>query len=268
MQNRAKPISGLHLEQRKFFRYPVDGEAMLCLGEAGGMVRCRMIDLGMNGCRLRREADLTAAIGMKVEVSFQLSGIAFRLAGELAWRAKDRTAGVRFEPLQEDQRKELERLLSSFRREMAERAGEPPMPWDSGAERSEAKKPPSSPEPVAISKDERRAARRHKVDSYARLNLLSLHVKLRGKIQDVSLSGCRMVLDAARSVGAYRRIEIEFFIDGLPLLLPGVTQVMHDKRTVGIRFVEMTERKRAQLHTVIEEIEQRMNTAGNSDASA
>jgi c-di-GMP-binding flagellar brake protein YcgR len=292
VENSAEPTSSLqpnlhapnlHVEQRKFFRFPMDGEAMLSLGDAGGIVRCRMIDLSLEGCRLRREAEITARIGMKVEVVFRLSEIVYRLVGELAWVAKNRIVGVRFGAVPARQRKDLARYLSNLKAKMeALAAAAQEKPRDSSAEGSE-KKEPEGAEPVAADAEsataatepaatkkphERRGATRHKVDSYARLHLLSLHVKARGKVLDVSMGGCRMVLDEVRPVGAYRRVEIEFFIDGLPLLLPGVTQMMYDNRTVGIRFVEMTERKREQLCTVIEELEQRTNQTGTTNLSA
>lgn len=259
MSHSAESVSNMQVEQRRFFRFPVEGEAMLSLGKTGGMVRCQMIDISREGCRLRREADLVARLGMTVEVAFRLSGVAFRLAGELAWLAKNRIVGVRFERMSARQGKELAAVLGVLRQEMEARAGgQRATRPDAGqdAAKQPAGPEPASPEPLAAGGRERRADKRHKVDSYARLSLLSLHTRQRGRIQDVSLSGCRICTDEPLPVGVYRRVEVEFYIDGLPLLLPGVTQVLHDSRTVGIRFVEMTERKRAQLHTVIEEIEQ------------
>lgn len=269
MHDPAQSVSSLQIEQRKFFRFPVEGEAMLYLGNAGGMVRCQLIDISLQGCRLRREAELAAPLGSKVEVFFRLSGMGFRFEGVLAWLAKNRSVGVRFE-ISARQCKELAAVLGSLRKEIETSAkenearateseasvAESGMPQESDAMQS-TEENTTSPEPVPISKGERRVAKRHKVDSYARLTLLSLHTRQRGTIQDVSLSGCRIRVDKPLPVGVYRRVEVEFYIDGLPLLLPGVTQVIHDRYTVGIRFVEMTERKLAQLHTVIEEIEQR-----------
>lgn len=294
VQDPAQSVSSLQVEQRKFFRFPADSEAMLYLGEAGGMVRCRMLDISLQGCRLRREAELAAPLGSKVEVFFRLSGMAFRFEGVLAWLAKNRSVGVRFE-ITARQCKELAAVLGGPRKEKGmetrstehetqaigpeasaaeQESGttEHAMPQEPDSQDSDsaqsAVKNTASPEPVPISKGERRISRRHKVDSYARLTLLSLHTRQRGVIQDVSLSGCRIRVDEPLPVGVYRRVEVEFYIDGLPLLLPGVTQVIHDRYTVGIRFVEMTERKVAQLHTVIDEIEQRLDKEQSGNAPA
>ena len=77
-----------------------------------------------------------------------------------------------------------------------------------------------------------------------------------GRIVDVSLGGCRIRTDERFPVGIYRRVETEFTFDGLPFRLGGVVQSLHDKFTVGIRFLDMSERKRSQLMELIEEIDE------------
>ncbi len=42
----------------------------------------------------------------------------------------------------------------------------------------------------------------------------------------------------------------------MPFRLGGVTQALHDARTVGIRFLDMSERKKEQLVQLIEEIDE------------
>ena len=76
-----------------------------------------------------------------------------------------------------------------------------------------------------------------------------------GRIVDLSVSGCRIQTRTKFPVGIYRRIEVEFRIDGLPFRLAGVTQAIHDPCNVGIRFLDVSERKREQLNQLIEEIE-------------
>jgi hypothetical protein len=49
-------------------------------------------------------------------------------------------------------------------------------------------------------------------------------------------------------------VETEFKVDGLPFRLAGVVQSVHDRFTVGIRFLDMSARKRDQLVHLIEEI--------------
>jgi hypothetical protein len=57
-------------------------------------------------------------------------------------------------------------------------------------------------------------------------------------------------------LGIFRRVETEFCFEGLPFRLGGVTQALYDARTVGIRFLDMSERKREQLMQLIEEIDE------------
>jgi hypothetical protein len=55
-------------------------------------------------------------------------------------------------------------------------------------------------------------------------------------------------------VGIYTRAEIEFKLQGTALLLGGVVQAIHGRNEVGIRFLDVSPRKREQLAELIEEI--------------
>ena len=92
------------------------------------------------------------------------------------------------------------------------------------------------------------------MDSTATVFLLDVRANVRGRILDVSIGGCRIRFEERFPVGIYRRVEVEFLLDGLPFRLPGVVQSLHDRFTAGIRFVDLSERKQEQLLFVIEEI--------------
>ena len=79
---------------------------------------------------------------------------------------------------------------------------------------------------------------------------------LRGQILDLSLSGCRIRTDVRFPVGIYTRVETEFQLEGLPFRLGGVIQAIHGRNTVGIRFLDLSERKRQQVMELIGEIHQ------------
>jgi len=102
---------------------------------------------------------------------------------------------------------------------------------------------------------ERRSQPRYAVDEAATLHFIEVHAKLSGRILDLSMSGCRIRTNERFPVGIYRRVETEFKLDGLPFRLGGVIQSVHDKFTVGIRFLDMSPRKRDQLSFLIDEIE-------------
>jgi hypothetical protein len=116
-----------------------------------------------------------------------------------------------------------------------------------------------SSEPVEHSTSqnrERRTQSRHSVDSTASIFLVDVASKSAGRIVDVSLGGCRIRTDERFRVGIYRRVEVEFVLDGLPFRLGGVTQSLHDRIMVGVRFLNLSDRKREQLQMLVEEIDQ------------
>jgi hypothetical protein len=103
---------------------------------------------------------------------------------------------------------------------------------------------------------ERRGQPRHEVNDSAVIFLISMGVELPGHIVDLSLSGCRIRTEGKFLVGIYTKVETEFQIDGLPFRLGGVIQAIHDPHQVGIHFIDLSDRKRAQIEHLIEELEE------------
>jgi hypothetical protein len=101
-----------------------------------------------------------------------------------------------------------------------------------------------------------RSHKRYDVDSKAVVHLVNIGVRLTGRIQDLSPGGCRIRTDERFSVGIYVRAEVDFHLEGLPFRLPGVTQAIYDKHTIGVRFLDMSERKRDQLFMLMEELKE------------
>jgi hypothetical protein len=89
-------------------------------------------------------------------------------------------------------------------------------------------------------KPERRNHSRHSVDDSAAIILFKIASRLAGRIIDLSLSGCRIQCHNRFPVGIYTPVEAEFRVDGISFRLGGVVQVIHDRRTVGIRFLDMS----------------------------
>jgi hypothetical protein len=114
--------------------------------------------------------------------------------------------------------------------------------------------PPAS---AKSSKRERRESSREAVETSAVIDLIKIASRLPGRILDLSLSGCRIRTDDPFPVGIYTRIEVEFCLDGLPFRLGGVIQGIHDRHTVGIRFLDMSSRKREQIEQLMEEIREK-----------
>ena len=280
-------------EQRKYLRFPVEGEAMLFAEQLQSAICCHMIDLGLEGCRLRRGDDEPLQVGMTVEIAFRLAGTLFRFPGTIQWSAKNTILGLYFTKMSDSRKNELADLLGAMHEEMEAREKEtrekqkqePAVQARLAAPQSQetaqasnlhlvpnpVQNPVSDSAPPAKSgpprRRERREHDRHEIDSIARVLFLSIHSRVTGKVLDLSLGGCRIRAQQEIPVGAYRRVEVEFMVDGLPLLLPGVTTSLHDKFTIGIRFVEMTDRKRNQLQTVIDEISEKMKKLEKSQKS-
>jgi hypothetical protein len=119
-----------------------------------------------------------------------------------------------------------------------------------------AEAPASQPKPTpAPTIRDRRAQSRHPVDTTAAILLIKIGSRLAGRIIDLSAGGCRILCDERFPVGIYTRVEVEFRLEGLPFRLGGVIQAIHDRHTIGIRFLDMSGRKRGQIDQLIEEIE-------------
>jgi c-di-GMP-binding flagellar brake protein YcgR len=114
----------------------------------------------------------------------------------------------------------------------------------------------ASPSQAKLAPRERRVQSREEVDTKAVIFLINIASRLRGRILDLSPGGCRIRADERFPVGIYTRVETEFRLGGLPFRLGGVIQAIHDRRTVGIRFLDMSSRKREQVTQLIEEIRQ------------
>jgi hypothetical protein len=126
-------------------------------------------------------------------------------------------------------------------------------PWAGGPQRAEQLS--SGPSLVRPSRRERRSQWREGVDTCASIFLINAASRLNGRILDLSLGGCRIETDELFPVGIYTRVEAEFRLEGMPFRLGGVVQAIHDRRHVGIRFLDMSSRKREQLELLIEDIE-------------
>jgi len=103
---------------------------------------------------------------------------------------------------------------------------------------------------------ERRGQSRHQVDTSATILLVNVASRVHGRILNLSMGGCRVRTEQRFPVGIYTRVETEFLLEGLPFRLGGVIQDVQDRHHVGIRFLDMSERKREQLVQLIAEIEE------------
>ena len=283
------------LERRMMPRCALDEEAVLLLVGRGNRMRCRIVELSLSGCRMSTNERLSAGSGTRVEAAFKVQGIAFRFAGVIEWADDLGLVGIRFIDLIPRRRDELIVVLRELEAEIAakqeketakkpaeeERASQETeeqadrqaeslpifdrlwtAPLEIQAEQTPQPQPPALAQagrpPVKNAKRERRTQSRHEVDTTAVIFLINVGSRLSGRILDLSVGGCRIRTDDRFPVGIYTRVETEFLLEGLPFRLGGVIQAVHDRdrRLVGIRFLDVSARKREQLKQLIEEIEE------------
>lgn len=116
--------------------------------------------------------------------------------------------------------------------------------------------PPETPAALQAkpSVRERRIQPREAVDAAAFIFVVKGGSRLEGRVVDLSMSGCCIHLLEPFPLGIYTRAEVEFRMEGLPFRLGGVIQAIHNKRTVGIRFIDFSDRKRQQVTELMAEI--------------
>lgn len=103
---------------------------------------------------------------------------------------------------------------------------------------------------------ERRGQARHAVDTSAAIYLVRSGSKLKGRLVDLSLWGCRFRCDERCLLDIHTRVEAEFYLEGLPFRLVGVIKAVQNQQTVGIRFQDVSPRKHEQLEQLIRELEE------------
>jgi len=284
-------------ERRAHPRYSVDEECLLLLVNHGMPVKGRVVELSIEGCRIRASEPFAAKAGRTVEISFKVKGFAFRFCGMVRWSDSHQIAGIHFENMIPRRKVELVEVIDEIAETAAraqaasQSATEPHIPPPVLAEPKTIEAAPATPEPpkplgppVVVKATEilaqipsaqshtpakaepsvprpnkgsdRRGQSRHEVDTTATIFLVKVASALRGRIVDLSIGGCRIRTDEKFPVGIYTRVEVEFYLQGLPFRLGGVIQAIHNRNTVGIRLLDLSERKRQQVLDLIDEIEE------------
>ena len=113
-------------ERREFPRQQVDCQAVIFPVSGAMQLPGILSDLSLAGCLVVSEQQYTAGILVRVEVQFQLEGIAFRIVGVVAGTRGAKSFAVRFLDLPIRRRDQLvEVLAESAARNLSEAAGEP-----------------------------------------------------------------------------------------------------------------------------------------------
>jgi len=109
-------------------------------------------------------------------------------------------------------------------------------------------------EALAALPPERRVAPRMAVDEEATLLLVNRGTPVACRIVELSLTGCRMQMREQFLAGIEVRVEAAFRVRGIALRFSGVTEWTDDKYAVGIRFLDLTSRRRDELVDVLCEV--------------
>ncbi len=287
-------------EQRNHWRYSVDENAILRFAGNSMAQPGHIVDLSQEGCRMRTRDRLSVRARWPVEISFIVDGVAFRFNGIVEWASGGNVLGIRFVNLLPQHMMELAQVICKMEATAAvrakavtwlvaeqagpERAGRVVAAMDGDEKRGGTGAPSERDEPrpaarmnavgtepaaaPVFSKRDRRGSERQEVETSASILLVNVGSRLSGRILDLSLGGCRIRTDERFPVGIYTRVETEFRLEGLPFRLGGVIQAIHDRNTVGIRFLDLSERKRLQVVELIGEIEQMRAACAPAEAAA
>jgi hypothetical protein len=120
--------------------------------------------------------------------------------------------------------------------------------------------------PAKAASRERRTQSRHEVNTTATILLVNVASRIPGRILNLSVGGCCIRTEERFPVGIYTRVETEFHLEGLPFRLGGVVQAIKERQQVGIRFLDLSPRKREQVEQLIAEIEDSRTTEMTAEA--
>jgi len=267
LQNKQAPEPPSSTRDRRVHpRFPVDCDATVSPLTAAARMPARLRELGLGGCLLTTERPFRPGVLVRVEVQFQLCGFAFRLVGVTVGSRGATSFALRFVDMPARRRNELAEALaevaaaSSSTKSTSAKIHASPGPAVpvsiSSVRPAKPAKANKAEQPDSKSTGDRRSHNRHDVDTTANLWLIKSGIAMRGRILNLSHGGCRLRTDERFSVGIFVRVETEFYLHGLPFRLAGVSQAILDKNTIGIRFLDMSDRKRQQLTDLITELPQ------------
>ncbi len=103
-------------------RYAVESDSVVLLIDHGHSLNCTIVDLSLEGCRIRTRERISVGTMARVEIAFKVNGIAFRFNGVTQWTNGRNLAGIRFVDVIPRRREALAEVLSEFEAAMAAKA--------------------------------------------------------------------------------------------------------------------------------------------------
>lgn len=108
-------------ERRAHPRFAVAADADLLLVEHGLTLRGQILDLSLEGCRILTDKPLPDAMRARVEVTFRINGMPFRLGGNIQ-RSNGCELGLRFAGLSPHRQQEWVEVVTEVAGTLRRRA--------------------------------------------------------------------------------------------------------------------------------------------------
>jgi hypothetical protein len=109
-------------------------------------------------------------------------------------------------------------------------------------------------EELPVRPDERRAFPRYPVEEPDAIVVLNQGIGFRCSVLDVSALGCRLRTSPRFPGSAWDRVEVSFKLCGTSMRFKGEIQWIDGRQKIGIRFLSLPARRRAELAEVLAEI--------------
>jgi hypothetical protein len=277
VEEQARTRDARFRDRRVDERYEINAPGG-CLNYQGAKYPCEIVDVSLTGCCVRTKAKFLPGNLANVEVVLPLLGMVLRMVGTTQWITRQNLIGVRFLHASSRSKNQLAGLLTGLvdesvvdeiRAEVVATARsksgvlnvEVPDEWMLKPKPAPEKSKEPHAAAAAGTSAEKPAPRRagkclnRETDAWpAILRLLKDGSHLNGAIVGLSLEGCTYQASSPFAAGLHARVEVDFHMRGLPFLLSGVTEDVHDKTKVEIRFLAMSSRKQGELAELIEEL--------------
>jgi hypothetical protein len=241
-------------------RYVVDniyGE----LHYMGQKYPCQMLDISLGGCMLCTAKSFRAGALATVEFDFLYDGCSFQLYGMTEWTKSDRNIGIRFLHPTDATRMMVaslvERIAAHEAAALSSAAVNPPAPTPKAppSPHSTAKILPSSRLSLdfvrAVHQGAQRVLSKLQTDWTAELLFIDHGTHASSWVLDFSLRGCSVQSDSPLEVECDSRIQMVFQIKDQRFLLAGLPVGLDDSHTLGIKFIDISDRRRQFLNRLI-----------------
>ncbi len=102
--------------------------------------------------------------------------------------------------------------------------------------------------------EDRRLHPRFQCSGSAEIKGLTSGLRVTGKIENLSLGGCRIVMEQAHGFREGENVEMTFCVRQLPLRVQASVRQRHAGNAVGVAFTLLSERGKQQLLELIDEL--------------